>query len=59
MIRRAFESQLAGEGLSLVEIVTMCPTGWFVPAAEGANYQHASMEPVYPMGELPVRGKAP
>jgi len=56
MIRRAFESQLAGQGLSLVEIVTMCPTGWFVPAAEGANYQHESMEPVYPMGELKSAG---
>lgn len=58
MIRRALESQLAGQGLSLVEIVTMCPTGWFVPASEGANYQHQSMEPIYPMGELAVAGRA-
>ncbi len=59
MIRRAVQSQLAGEGLSLVEILTMCPTGWFVPASEGASYQHESMEPIYPMGELLVAGKAP
>lgn len=57
MVRKAFESQLAGEGLSLVEILTMCPTGWFVPASEGANYQHESMEPVYPMGELKSGGR--
>lgn len=54
MLRRAFESQLAGEGLSLVEILTMCPTGWFVPAPEGANYQMSTLEPVYPLGELKV-----
>ncbi|MBS4751934.1 hypothetical protein KG112_03815 [Nocardioides sp. zg-ZUI104] len=52
MLRRAFESQLAGEGLSLVEILTMCPTGWFVPAAEGPTYQGSSMEAVYGLGEI-------
>lgn len=52
LIRRALESQLAGRGLSLVEILTMCPTGWFVPASAGADYQHTSMESVYPLGEI-------
>lgn len=52
MLRKAFESQLAGDGMSLVEILTMCPTGWFVPGPEGPNYQGDSMEPVYPTGEL-------
>lgn len=57
-LRRAFESQLQGQGLSLVEIMTMCPTGWFVPAADGAEYQSNTMEPVFPTGELktPSRG---
>jgi 2-oxoglutarate ferredoxin oxidoreductase subunit beta len=56
MIRAALESQLAGEGFSLVEILTMCPTGWFVPAPEGPDYMSASMEQVYPLGEL--RGRS-
>ena len=34
-LREAFESQLAGEGFSLVEILTMCPTGWAVPDRPG------------------------
>ena len=58
MIRAAFESQLAGEGLSLVEILTMCPTGWFVGAPQGPEYMEEAMESVYPLGELrsrPVR----
>ena len=37
MFKRAFESQLAGEGFSFVEVLTMCPTGWFIPTAEGAR----------------------
>lgn len=55
MIRAALESQLAGEGLSLVEILTMCPTGWFVTAPDGPEYLEQSMERAYPLGELRVR----
>lgn len=54
MLRRAFEVQLSGAGFGLVEILTMCPTGWFVPAAEGADYQGGTMEQAYPIGELVV-----
>ena len=57
MIRAAFESQMAGEGLSLVEILTMCPTGWFVTAPEGPDYMGEAMESVYPLGELHPRAK--
>jgi 2-oxoglutarate/2-oxoacid ferredoxin oxidoreductase subunit beta len=52
MLRRAFETQLAGAGFSLVEILTMCPTGWFVPTAEGPGYLGDSLEQSYPLGEL-------
>src|SRR4051794_7888908 len=38
MMRRAFESQHEGRGFSLVEVLTMCPTGWFVPTASGPSY---------------------
>jgi 2-oxoglutarate/2-oxoacid ferredoxin oxidoreductase subunit beta len=52
MLHRAFQAQLDGAGFGLVEILTMCPTGWFVPAAEGPGYQGESMERTYPLGEL-------
>ena len=52
MVRRAFEHQLKGDGLSLVEILTMCPTGWFVPTANGPDYMSESLGKVYPFGEL-------
>ncbi len=52
LIRAAFESQMAGAGLSLVEILTMCPTGWFVGAPEGPAYMTDSMEAAYPLGVI-------
>ena len=54
-LRQAFESQLAGEGFSLVEILTMCPTGWSVPADQGAEYQRDQRNLTYPLGELRAR----
>jgi 2-oxoglutarate ferredoxin oxidoreductase subunit beta len=55
MLRRAFESQLAGEGFSLVEILTMCPTGWFVPTAKGPGYLDEVIEKVHRVGEIKAR----
>lgn len=52
LIRRGFERQLEGRGLSLIEILTMCPTGWFVPAAGGADYMMESLGKTYPLGEI-------
>ncbi len=40
------------KGLSLVEILTMCPTGWFVPASGGADYMMESLGKTYPLGEI-------
>ena len=51
-VRRAFETQLAGTGLSFVEILTMCPTGWFMPTAEGPGYLAETIEDTFPIGQL-------
>ena len=56
MVRRALEVQAAG-GFSLVEVLTMCPTGWFVPTAEGPGYLHDTLGDVHVMGELKVDGR--
>lgn len=37
MIERAIDVQLAG-GFSFVEILTMCPTGWFIETEEAPDY---------------------
>ena len=53
-IKRALEQQMRGGGLSLVEIVTMCPTGWLMGPAGGPAYQEQALMPTYPLGELKV-----
>jgi len=57
MFKRAFESQLAGEGFSFVEVLTMCPTGWFIPTPEGPGYMQETLGEVHIMGELKVDGR--
>jgi 2-oxoglutarate ferredoxin oxidoreductase subunit beta len=52
MIRKAFETQVQKRGFSLVEILTMCPTGWFVPTAQGPDYMHGTLGNVHRFGEL-------
>jgi 2-oxoglutarate ferredoxin oxidoreductase subunit beta len=52
MLRRALEAQRAGAGFSFVEIVTMCPTGWFVPTPDAPAYLEDTMASTHPFGEL-------
>lgn len=52
MIRRALEVQQEGRGFSFVEILTMCPTGWFVPTEEAPAYLTEALGSVYPVGEV-------
>jgi 2-oxoglutarate ferredoxin oxidoreductase subunit beta len=51
-LRRAFELQTAGAGFTFVEILTMCPTGWFVATPEGPDYLGDTLEKTFAMGEL-------
>ena len=53
---RAFETQMKGGGFSFVEVLTMCPTGWFVPTAEGPGYLDEVLGSVHVTGELKVDG---
>ena len=53
---RAFESQMKGQGFSFVEILTMCPTGWFLPTAEGPDYLDQELGAVHEVGELKKDG---
>jgi 2-oxoglutarate ferredoxin oxidoreductase subunit beta len=51
MLHRAAEVQLQG-GFSFVEVLTMCPTGWFIPTAEGPGYMDETLGQVHTMAEL-------
>jgi 2-oxoglutarate ferredoxin oxidoreductase subunit beta len=57
MMRRAFDTQVRGEGFTFVEVLTMCPTGWFIPTADGPGYMQETLGEVHIMGELKVEGR--
>jgi 2-oxoglutarate ferredoxin oxidoreductase subunit beta len=54
--KKAFQTQAAGHGFSFVEILTMCPTGWFIPTAEGPSYLNDVMGEIHVTGELKAAG---
>ena len=51
-MKRAFEAAVNGEGLGFLEVLTMCPTGWFVPTAGGPDYLEETFEQTFPIGTL-------
>lgn len=52
MLHRAFEVQAGGAGFSFVEILTMCPTGWFIETADAPGYLADHLAPVHAPGIL-------
>ena len=47
-----FECQRAGAGFSFVEILTMCPTGWFIETDEAPDYLADNLATVHTLGVL-------
>ena len=43
-IKKAFETQIAGKGFSIVEVLSTCPTNW------GLQWLRDNMIPYYPLG---------
>jgi 2-oxoglutarate ferredoxin oxidoreductase subunit beta len=52
MLRRAFEVQLAGGGLSIVEILSTCPVGWGMTAPEAMDHLTRDVVQTYPIGVM-------
>ena len=48
-IKRAFETQLAGVGFSLVELLSTCPTWWGMSPLEAIRHLDAQMTEYYPL----------
>lgn len=51
-VRKAFEHQMQRTGFSLVEILTMCPTGWVSKTADGPAYMMETLGQQMGLGEL-------
>ena len=52
MLRRAFETQLAGGGLSIVEILSTCPVGWGMTPTESMEHLARDVVATYPLGVM-------
>ncbi|MCF8381939.1 MAG: 2-oxoglutarate oxidoreductase [Bacteroidales bacterium] len=53
-IRQAFENQKEKKGLSIVEIVSNCNSGWKMAPVQSNIWMEENMFPYYPLGDIKV-----
>ena len=51
-IRRAFETQINGQGFAMVELLASCPTNWDMKPVEALRWLETHMVPYYPLGDF-------
>lgn len=56
-IRKAFEVQKEKKGISFIEIVSNCNSGWKMSPNESNEWMEEHMFPFYPLGDIKVDGK--
>jgi 2-oxoglutarate ferredoxin oxidoreductase subunit beta len=56
-IRKAFENTRLKKGVSIVEIVSNCNSGWKMNPLESNEWMADNMFPFFPLGEIKVNGK--
>ena len=49
-IKKAFETQAAKKGFSIVEVLSTCPTNWGLTPTEALEWLRQNMMPYYPLG---------
>lgn len=52
MLRSALQAQADGLGFSFVEILTMCPTGWFIQTGEAPDYLADKLQAYHKLGVI-------
>jgi len=55
-IRKAFENQKLNQGLSFVEVVSSCNSGWKMTPVKANKWMEENMFPFYPLGDIKVDG---
>jgi 2-oxoglutarate ferredoxin oxidoreductase subunit beta len=53
-LRQAFEVQLNGQGFSMVELLSSCPTNWGIEPAKALQWIEDHMIPMFPLGDYKV-----
>ncbi|MDR0438312.1 MAG: 2-oxoglutarate oxidoreductase [Bacteroidales bacterium] len=56
-VRQAFENQQSHKGLSFIEIVSNCNSGWKMTPLASNKWMEENMFPVYPLGDIKMDGK--
>jgi len=56
-IRKAFENQKLEKGVSFVEIVSSCNSGWKMTPVKANKWMEENMFPFYPLGDIKVDGE--
>ena len=51
-IRKAFENSMAGNGFSMVEVVSTCNSGWKLSPVASNQWLAENMLPFYPLGDI-------
>ncbi len=57
VLRKAFENQKLKKGLSFVEIVSNCNSGWKMTPVDSNVWMEENMFPFYPLGDIKVDGE--
>lgn len=56
-IRKAFDMQKENKGLTFVEIVSNCNSGWKMTPIQSNKWMEENMFPFYPLGDIKVDGQ--
>ena len=56
-LRKAFENQKLNTGISFVEVVSNCNSGWKMTPVQANKWMEENMFPFYPLGDIKVEGK--
>jgi len=51
-IKKAFQYQIEDKGFSLVEVLSPCPTDWWMSPEEALPWMRKNMIPVFPLGVI-------
>ncbi len=60
-VKKAFETQIAGKGFSIVEVISTCPTNWGMTPVKSLDWLRENMLPYYPLGvykDITAEGEA-
>jgi 2-oxoglutarate ferredoxin oxidoreductase subunit beta len=56
-LRKAFELQKEKKGLTFIEVVSNCNSGWKMTPVQANQWMEENMFPYYPLGDIKVDGK--